>query len=82
MYENALIIITSDHGESFLERGPYIGHGYTLFDEEVRVPLIVRLPGGGSGDRTRDLADQTDIASLILEAARIEPATPNVSESR
>jgi arylsulfatase A-like enzyme len=42
--ESALVIVTADHGEEFLERG-WVGHGRTLFDESVRVPMIVRLPG-------------------------------------
>jgi arylsulfatase A-like enzyme len=71
-YDSALIIVTSDHGESFLERGAYISHGYTFFDEEVRVPLIVRLPGGARAGRVDVLVDHTDIAALILEAAGLD----------
>lgn len=75
MYENALIIVTSDHGESFLERGPYISHGYTLFDEELRVPLIVRRPGASKPDRSDDLVDLTDVAALILETSGVASST-------
>jgi len=75
MYENALIIVTSDHGESFLERGPYISHGYTLFDEELRVPLIVRRPGASKPDRSDDLVDLTDFAALILETSGVAQST-------
>ncbi len=42
---DTLIIIASDHGEEFLERGE-LGHGSSLFEEQVRVPLIVVPPGG------------------------------------
>lgn len=40
---NALIIVTADHGEEFLEHGN-LGHGENLYEPSVRVPLIVRFP--------------------------------------
>ena len=46
-YDNTLIIILSDHGEEFwdhLNRGAY--HGHTLYNELLRVPLIIKLPAG------------------------------------
>jgi arylsulfatase A-like enzyme/Tfp pilus assembly protein PilF len=46
---NTLVVVTSDHGESFGEHGE-IGHGILTYDESLRVPLILnagpRLPGG------------------------------------
>ena len=36
--------MTSDHGEAFFERGVWVGHGFFLFDTEIRVPLIMKLP--------------------------------------
>jgi arylsulfatase A-like enzyme len=39
-----LVIFTSDHGEAFKEHGNW-AHGFSLYDEEVRVPLILRVPG-------------------------------------
>ncbi len=44
--DETLVIITSDHGEAFLDHELYVGHGLTLYEEEVRVPLLVRFPGG------------------------------------
>lgn len=43
MYDNSVIVITSDHGDSLGEHGRW-GHAYTLFPEIVRIPLIVHLP--------------------------------------
>jgi arylsulfatase A-like enzyme len=54
LYENSMIIITSDHGELFGEHGKH-GHGSYLFQEEIHVPLIVKYPG------TEIAPDQTDI---------------------
>jgi len=42
-YDNTVIIITSDHGEEFLEHGGW-WHGTTLYDEQLHVPLIVKMP--------------------------------------
>ena len=48
--ENAVLAIFSDHGEAFLEHEGKIfaemGHGSTVYDDMVRIPLIVRLPDG------------------------------------
>jgi arylsulfatase A-like enzyme len=43
MYENSIIVITSDHGEAMLEHGVF-GHSQNLFEEEIRIPLIIRFP--------------------------------------
>ncbi|MFT5052163.1 MAG: choline-sulfatase [Chlamydiales bacterium] len=43
MYEDTWIILTADHGEEFWDHGAF-EHGHTLYDELVRVPLIIRPP--------------------------------------
>ena len=43
IWDDALIIVTSDHGEEWKDHG-FVGHSLTLFDEVVRVPLIVKPP--------------------------------------
>jgi hypothetical protein len=43
IFDNSIIIVTSDHGDSLGEHGRW-GHAYTLFPEIVRIPLIVHLP--------------------------------------
>ncbi len=57
---NTVVVVTSDHGEGFLDHGE-IGHGNTLFDELIRVPLIVVLPheerAGTVVDATVSLVD-------------------------
>jgi arylsulfatase A-like enzyme len=42
-YDNSIIVLTSDHGDSLGERGRW-GHAYVIFPEIVRVPLLVHLP--------------------------------------
>lgn len=48
-YERTAIVFTADHGEGFWEHG-IAEHGRSLFNEEIRVPLVVVPPGG----RTRE----------------------------
>ncbi len=43
LYDDALILVVSDHGEEFWEHGSY-GHGHSLYDEILHVPLLVKLP--------------------------------------
>jgi arylsulfatase A-like enzyme len=46
LFDDTLVVVTSDHGEAFLERrDPWIGHSRTLFQELIRVPLVVKWPG-------------------------------------
>ena len=42
--DDSIVVLTSDHGESFLERGCW-GHGFDVHSEEVDIPLIFRVPG-------------------------------------
>ncbi len=70
--ENALVIVTSDHGEAFAERGLHIGHGLALTEDELRVPLVVHFPGGeGAGRRLPTFVDLLDIAPTALDVARV-----------
>ena len=45
LLDRSLVAFTADHGEEFDDHGRR-GHGHTLYPELVRVPLVLRLPGG------------------------------------
>ena len=60
-----LVILTSDHGEEFLEHGGVL-HGRTLYDEVVRVPLILRGPGVPAGRRLPGPASLVDVVPTAL----------------
>jgi arylsulfatase A-like enzyme len=68
---DALVVITADHGEEFRDHGGW-GHGKTLYDELIHVPLIVRAPGQTHGGVIRRLVSSVDIAPTVLEVARLE----------
>jgi arylsulfatase A-like enzyme/peptidoglycan/LPS O-acetylase OafA/YrhL len=73
--EHTLVVVTSDHGEEFLEHGDF-GHGHSLYDEVLRVPLIVRLPGGQRAGQVVDApVSLVDVAPTILAAAGLPDTT-------
>ena len=51
LYDDALIVLTSDHGEEFWERGGW-EHGHSLYEELLKVPLFFKLTAGKSGHGT------------------------------
>jgi len=59
-----IIIITADHGEEFDEHGR-IGHGHGVYQEVIRVPLIIVYPHGKRGV-VQDFASGIDIAPTVL----------------
>jgi arylsulfatase A-like enzyme len=68
------VFVLSDHGEGFWEHGMW-EHGNTLFDELLRVPLIVHPPGGWP-DGPRRIDDPLSVVDLyptILELAGLRP---------
>lgn len=71
--EDTLVILTSDHGEEFGEHGSVI-HWQLYFQPNLRVPLIVRPPGGLAGPlRLADQAELIDILPTLLDLAGTAP---------
>jgi len=66
LYENTVIWFVSDHGEEFMDHGRG-GHGTQLFDEVVKVPLMLKLPGGlHAGTRVDGPVSQVDLVTTQL----------------
>ena len=73
LFENTIIVVTADHGEEFFEHGR-IGHAITLYDESLRVPLIVHHPRSIAAGRVLDgQVRLMDIAPTILGLAGLPP---------
>lgn len=71
LYDDALIVIASDHGESLGLHGEET-HGVFLYDETIHVPLLLKLPQNQSaGKRVTARARLVDIAPTILEVAGV-----------
>ena len=74
--EKTLIVLSSDHGECFGEHGTYFNHGENLYDESLKVPLIIKHPK--LLDKKIDMQVQsTDIMPTVLDVLGI-PLIENV----
>jgi arylsulfatase A-like enzyme len=73
LLDDTLIVVTSDHGEEFLDHGSLEGHQWTLYDEVLHVPLVIRPPGGGEAKRVDRLVSLLDVAPTILDLLRLTP---------
>lgn len=74
LWDQTLVVVVGDHGEGFGEHGQIWEHSGTIFDEVVRVPLIVKPLGGGErGRRVAALARTIDIAPTVLALAGLPP---------
>lgn len=71
LWEDTVVIVTSDHGEEFLEHGQ-IGHERTLSREVLSIPLLVAAPGLAA--RTvEEVVGLADLVPTVLELAGLAP---------
>ena len=79
--ERTVVIVIADHGETFDERYAPLGHGAAVYDEQIRIPLVIRAPGHGRR-RVEDLVETVDLLPTILELSGVErPAARPVQGS-
>ncbi len=72
LYDDTLIVFTSDHGEEFHEHGGW-WHGLSLYDEQIKIPLMMKLPGNAAkGQYINDLARHVDIAPTLAKFAGLQ----------
>lgn len=77
LYDRALLIIVADHGEEFWDHGGF-EHGHTMYQELIRVPLIIKLPARYEPGRSVVPARvrQVDIMPTVFDVLGLEtPAT-------
>ena len=76
MWDDLLVVVTSDHGEMLLEHGATL-HGHS-WEPVLQVPLIVKWPAGerdrAVGVRTTVPTSSIDVAPTLLAAAGVEAA--------
>jgi arylsulfatase A-like enzyme len=71
--DTSLLLFTADHGEEFRDHGGG-GHGHSLYQEVVRVPLAVRFPGGQRGGwRETAPVQHVDLTPTLLALAGLRP---------
>jgi hypothetical protein len=64
LFERTLVVVVSDHGKEIGDHD-FVGHGHTLYEELLRVPLLVRVPGALPG-RVAEPAMLVDIVPTVL----------------
>ncbi len=85
--DETALVVTADHGEEFFEHG-IIGHGPELFDETVRVPLIVHDPAGRLGPPRRidGVVSTAGLFATVLELLDVpydrDDARPSLMAAR
>ncbi len=80
-----VLAFTADHGEELADHGGLL-HGYTLYDEQIHVPLILVPPGqeaapGGAGHGVQDDVRLVDLAPTLFEMSGIADPPPTEGQS-
>src|SRR5207245_6448045 len=78
LLDRTIVIITSDHGEAFSEHGT-TGHGMSVFDEQIHVPLVIRTPRQTTPAYVAEPVSLVDVFSF-LTASRAVTASQAISE--
>jgi arylsulfatase A-like enzyme len=79
LLDNAVIVVTADHGEELGDHGT-IGHGLALFETSTRVPLLLHLPGQAQRVDVDEVVSLTDLAPTLLDAVGL--SSPSSFEGR
>jgi arylsulfatase A-like enzyme len=68
------VVVTADHGEGLMDHG-HMEHGVHVYEEQVRVPLVVRWPGRvAAGARFPEPVELADVTPTLLELLGVEAA--------
>ena len=70
LLNNTLLVITSDHGEEFIEHN-YVEHGWTLYNESLHIPLIFWAPMVITSKRITSIVSTVDILPTLVELIEI-----------
>lgn len=81
VWERTVFVVMADHGEAFWEHGAR-GHSLHAYEEFVRVPLLIRIPGGGaaSAKRVGRPVELVDLLPTLLELFEL-PSAASAGES-
>jgi arylsulfatase A-like enzyme len=72
LFNDTLIVITSDHGEDLLEVPNRFGHGGRWYDTLARIPLIISYPGRVIPGRLESFSELVDVAPTIMGLLQID----------
>lgn len=75
LYDRATIVVTADHGEEFNEHGGF-WHGTSLYDEQVHIPLFIKMPNGQhAGTTRREWVQHVDLMPTLLQLSGVDVPT-------
>ena len=67
LLDSTMLVLTSDHGEELWDHGSFF-HGQSLYDEQLHVPLLIRLPGReGAGTTVTQMVRTLDLPPTIAD---------------
>ena len=72
VYDRTIVVFASDHGEGHGDHGEQT-HSMLLYDTTIRVPLVIRVPGGVAGQVVEDRVGLVDITPTILDLLDVSP---------
>jgi arylsulfatase A-like enzyme len=72
--DEAILLVTSDHGETFMEHPRSFSHGYLVYQATMHSVGVIRLPGGeGGGRRIEEPVSNIDLLPTLLNILGISP---------
>ena len=78
LYDKTVIVVVADHGEGLADG--VANHGWwahrLLYQEQIHLPLIIRVPGWPTGSVVKDLVRSIDIFPTVLEVLGLQPPGP------
>lgn len=75
LLKKTIVVITSDHGEGLYQHHGYVSHGKYLYDEQIRIPLIILLPGLDQQIKVDELVQSVDLLPTLLDLLSIPPSS-------
>ncbi len=75
LYDNSIIIVTSDHGE-FMGEHNLLGHGKALYSEVLEIPLVIKYPGSHPSGTNREIVENRELFHLLLNYTGIGSKPP------
>jgi arylsulfatase A-like enzyme len=76
VYDDTAIVLVADHGESLGEHDYWFEHGWFPFDDQLRVPLVVKPPGPPAPRVVHGITSTLDVAPTVLAFAGVAPKNP------
>lgn len=81
LMDRTLFVLTSDHGTEFYEHRRF-DHGFTLYQEQIHVPLFVRLPGQSAGAVVPGRVSSIDLMPTLLDLLDVRVPEPAAARLR